>query len=190
VTTVSLPRREQTAYGVLGAISFCHLLNDLTQSLLPAMYPLLKTGFNLSFAQVGLITFTYQVVASILQPIVGFYTDRRPQPYSLSIGMAFTFVGLLMVAYVPTFPLLLFSAAVVGTGSAIFHPESSRVARMAPGPKPGFAQAIFADDSVQRKPLLRPITTAEYPTPARRPRGCSSWRREPGRRCTPIAARS
>jgi FSR family fosmidomycin resistance protein-like MFS transporter len=141
--SVSLTRHERTAYGVLGAISFCHLLNDLNQSLLPAIYPLLKSGFNLTFAQVGLITFTYQVVASVLQPVVGFYTDRKPQPYSLSIGMAFTFVGLLTVAYAPTFSLLLTGAATVGMGSAIFHPESSRVARMASGGQHGFAQSFF-----------------------------------------------
>lgn len=143
LTTASTAREELTAYRVLGAISFCHLLNDLNQSLLPAIYPLLKSGFSLSFAQIGLITFTYQVVASILQPVVGLYTDRRPQPYSLSIGMAFTFAGLLMIAFVPTFPLLLLGAATVGMGSAIFHPESSRVARMASGGRHGFAQSFF-----------------------------------------------
>ncbi len=134
---------ERTSYRVLGAISFCHLLNDLNQSLLPAIYPLLKTGFNLSFAQIGLITFTYQVVASIFQPVVGFYTDRRPHPYSLPIGMGFTFAGLLMIAYAPTFPLLLLAAATVGMGSAIFHPESSRVARLASGGQHGLAQSLF-----------------------------------------------
>ena len=137
------PRGERTAYGVLGAISFCHLLNDLNQSLLPAIYPLLKSSFTLTFAQVGLITLTFQVVASILQPVIGFYTDKRPQPYSLPVGMAFTFAGLLMVAYAPTFPLLLCAAATVGMGSAIFHPESSRVARMASGGQHGFAQSFF-----------------------------------------------
>jgi len=143
VSTASVAPRERTSYGVLGAISFCHLLNDLTQSLLPAMYPLLKSAFSLSFAQIGLVTLTYQLVASILQPVVGLYTDRRPQPYSLSIGMAFTFAGMLMLAYVPTFPLLLFASAIVGMGSAIFHPESSRVARMASGGRHGFAQSFF-----------------------------------------------
>lgn len=141
--TVSPARGERTAYGVLGSISVCHLLNDLNQSLLPSIYPLLKSGFNLTFTQVGLITLTYQVVASILQPVIGFYTDRRPLAYSLSAGMAFTFVGMLMVAWVPTFPLLLLAAAVVGLGSAIFHPESSRVARMASGGQHGFAQSFF-----------------------------------------------
>src|SRR3954465_10034698 len=143
VTSATGAQSNRTSYGVLGAISFCHLLNDLTQSLLPAIYPLLKSGFNLTFAQVGLITFTYQVVASILQPGVGFVTDRRPQPYSLSAGMGLTFIGLLMVAFVPSFPMLLLAAATVGMGSAIFHPESSRVARMASGGQHGFAQSFF-----------------------------------------------
>jgi MFS transporter, FSR family, fosmidomycin resistance protein len=143
VSTTSLASEERTAYRVLGAISFCHLLNDLNQSLLPAIYPLLKESFSLSFAQIGLITFTFQGVASILQPVVGLFTDRRPQPYSLAAGMALTFVGLLMLAYAPTFPLLLLAAATVGMGSAIFHPESSRVARMASGGQHGFAQSFF-----------------------------------------------
>jgi MFS transporter, FSR family, fosmidomycin resistance protein len=143
VSTVSIPRPDRTAYGVLGAISFCHLLNDLNQSLLPAIYPLLKTGFALSFAQVGLITLIFQGTASILQPVIGFYTDKRPQPYSLSVGMAITFAGLVMLAYAPTFPLLLCAAATVGIGSAIFHPESARVARMASGGQHGLAQSLF-----------------------------------------------
>jgi MFS transporter, FSR family, fosmidomycin resistance protein len=143
VSTVSIPRPDRTAYGVLGAISFCHLLNDLNQSLLPAIYPLLKAGFALSFAQVGLITLIFQGTASILQPVIGFYTDKRPQPYSLSVGMAFTFAGLVMLAYAPTFPLLLCAAATVGIGSAIFHPESARVARMASGGQHGLAQSLF-----------------------------------------------
>ncbi len=143
MTTVPLARPDRTAYGVLGAISFCHLLNDLNQSLLPAIYPLLKTGFALSFAQVGLITLVFQGTASLFQPVIGFFTDKRPQPYSLPIGMAFSFAGLVMLAYAPTFPLLLASAATVGIGSAIFHPESARVARMASGGQHGLAQSIF-----------------------------------------------
>ena len=138
-----LVRQERTSYGVLCAISFCHLLNDLNQSLLPAIYPLLKTGFALSFTQVGLITLIFQGTASLLQPVIGSYTDKRPHPYSLSIGMAFTCAGLVMLAYAPTFPLLLASAATVGIGSAIFHPESARVARMASGGQHGLAQSIF-----------------------------------------------
>jgi len=143
VTTVPLARQERTAFGVLGAISFCHLVNDLNQSLLPAIYPLLKTSFALTFAQIGLITLVFQGTASILQPVIGFYTDKRPQPYSLSVGMAVSFTGLVMLAYAPTFSLLLCAAATVGMGSAIFHPESSRVARMASGGQHGLAQSIF-----------------------------------------------
>jgi len=133
----------QTAFVVLCAISFCHLLNDMMQSLLPAIYPMLKTSFALDFVQVGLISFTYQVTASLLQPLVGSYTDRRPKPYSLAVGMTFTLLGLLLLAGVNRFGLLLVAAATVGVGSSVFHPESSRVARMASGGRLGFAQAFF-----------------------------------------------
>src|SRR6185437_6105289 len=133
----------RTAFVVLCAISFCHLLNDMMQSLLPAIYPMLKTSFALSFMQVGLISFTYQVTASLLQPLVGSYTDRRPKPYSLAIGMMFTLLGLLLLAGVNRFGLLLVAAGTVGVGSSVFHPESSRVARMASGGRHGFAQAFF-----------------------------------------------
>ena len=124
---------RQTVFPILVAIGFCHFLNDMMQSLLPAMYPLLKTGFQLNFAQVGLITLTYQCTASLLQPLVGFTTDRHPQPYSLAAGMASTLVGLILFSRVPAFPLLLVSAALIGMGSAVFHPEASRVARLASG---------------------------------------------------------
>ena len=134
---------SRTAFVVLCAISFCHLLNDMMQSLLPAIYPMLKTSFALSFMQVGLISFTYQVTASLLQPLVGSYTDRRPKPYSLAIGMMFTLLGLLLLAGVNRFGLLLLAAGTVGVGSSVFHPESSRVARMASGGRHGFAQAFF-----------------------------------------------
>lgn len=130
-------------FSILWAITFCHLLNDMVQSLIPAIYPLLKTSFHLTFAQIGLITFTYQMTASLLQPLVGAYNDRRPQPYSLSIGMGFTLVGLIALSMAPTFPLLLLSAALVGVGSSVFHPESSRVARMASGGQHGLAQSLF-----------------------------------------------
>ena len=132
-----------TAFAVLCAISFCHLLNDMMQSLLPAIYPMLKTSFALNFVQVGLISFTYQVTASLLQPLVGSYTDRRPKPYSLAVGMTFTLLGLLLLAGVNRFGFLLLAAATVGVGSSVFHPESSRVARMASGGRLGFAQAFF-----------------------------------------------
>ncbi|SCC92417.1 fosmidomycin efflux system, member of the major facilitator superfamily [Thiomonas sp. X19] len=134
---------EGTRYSVLGAISFSHLLNDMMQSLMLAIYPLFKAGLHLNFAQVGLITLTYQITASILQPLVGLYTDRKPHPYSLSIGMGFTFVGLLLLSRADSFPHVLMAAACVGMGSSIFHPESSRVARMASGGQHGLAQSIF-----------------------------------------------
>ena len=133
----------QTRFKVLGAISFSHLLNDLIQSLIVAIYPLLKGEFHLNFAQIGSITLTYQVCASVLQPLVGVYTDKHPQPHSLSVGMGFTLIGLLTLAFAPDYASLLIAAALVGTGSAIFHPESSRIARLASGGRHGLAQSIF-----------------------------------------------
>jgi len=130
-------------FRVLAAVSFCHVLNDMMQSLLPSIYPILKSSFHLNFTQIGFITLTFQITASLLQPIIGHYTDRKPMPYSLPIGMVFTLVGLLLLAIAPTFPLLLLAAALIGMGSAVFHPESSRVARMASGGKHGFAQSFF-----------------------------------------------
>jgi FSR family fosmidomycin resistance protein-like MFS transporter len=134
---------ERTMFRVLAAVSFCHVLNDMIQSLLPSIYPILKTSFHLNFTQIGFITLTFQTTASLLQPVVGLYTDRKPLPYSLPIGMVFTLIGLLLLAIAPTFPLLLLAAALIGMGSAVFHPESSRVARMASGGKHGFAQSFF-----------------------------------------------
>src|SRR5271154_6103007 len=134
---------SKTLFRVLAAASFCHLLNDTMQSLLPSIYPILKSSFHLNFSQIGLLTLTFQMTASILQPFIGHYTDRKPMPYSLPIGMVFTLVGLLLLAIAPTFPLLLLAAALIGMGSAVFHPESSRVARMASGGKHGFAQSFF-----------------------------------------------
>src|SRR5690348_8060471 len=135
--------RERTSYAVLTMISFCHFLNDMIQSLLPAIYPILKGSFHLDFGQIGLITFTSQLTASVLQPVVGWFTDRRPQPFSLSIGMGFTLLGLVMLSTASSFLLILAAAAMVGVGSSVFHPESSRVARMASGGRHGFAQAFF-----------------------------------------------
>src|SRR6202162_911176 len=135
--------REKTVYSILGAISFCHFLNDMIQSLMPAIYPLLKSSFHLDFGQIGLITATNQVIASVLQPVVGLYTDKRPQPYSLPLGMGFTLIGLLLLSVAGSFPMILLAAGMVGIGSAVFHPESSRVARMASGGQHGFAQSIF-----------------------------------------------
>jgi FSR family fosmidomycin resistance protein-like MFS transporter len=145
-TAAAIPRAEEahrTAFRVLGAISFAHLLNDMMQSLILAIYPLLKDGFHLSFGQIGLITLTYQVAASLLQPVIGYLTDRKPKPYSLPIGMGFTLVGLLLLAYATSYPMLLVAAALVGTGSSVFHPESSRVARLASGGQHGLAQSLF-----------------------------------------------
>lgn len=132
-----------TAFKVLGAISVAHMMNDMIQSILLAIYPMLKESFDLSFAQIGLITLTYQLAASLLQPCVGLYTDKRPTTYSLPVGMGFTLVGLLLLAYAPSLPYLLVAAALVGTGSSVFHPESSRVARMASGGRHGLAQSLF-----------------------------------------------
>jgi FSR family fosmidomycin resistance protein-like MFS transporter len=134
---------EKTAFAVLGAISFCHLLNDMVQSLIPAIYPILKDGFHLDFGQIGLITLMFQVTASLLQPVVGFYTDKKAEPYSLAAGMGFTLIGLLLLSVAPNFGVLLWAAALVGMGSSIFHPESSRVARMASGGQHGLAQSVF-----------------------------------------------
>ncbi len=133
----------KAAFAVLGAISFCHLLNDMMQALLPAMYPMLKTGFGLDFGQIGLLTFTFQLTASLLQPLIGAYTDRRPKPFSLMTGMGFTLMGLLLLSTARSYHALLLSAALVGLGSAVFHPESSRVARMASGGQHGLAQSLF-----------------------------------------------
>ncbi|MBO9663559.1 MFS transporter [Dokdonella sp.] len=133
----------RTAFPILLMLSTCHLLNDMIQSLLPAIYPLLKESFRLDFGQIGLITLTFQITASLLQPFVGVYTDRRPLPYSLPIGMGFTLCGLLLLSQATTFPMLLLAAALVGSGSSVFHPESSRVARMASGGQHGLAQSLF-----------------------------------------------
>ena len=128
---------------ILFAISFSHLLNDTIQSLIPAIYPLLKTSFHLSFVQVGLITLAFQMTASILQPFVGLYSDRRPQPYSLAFGMGLTLGGLVLLSHATHYAMVLAAAALVGMGSSIFHPESSRVAHLASGGRHGFAQSIF-----------------------------------------------
>ncbi len=143
ITATDIKPAQTTAIAVLGAISFCHLLNDMMQSLLPALYPILKTSLGLGFGEIGLITFTYQLTASVLQPVVGLAADKRPQPYSLVAGMAFTLVGLLLLSRSTSFYMLLAAAALIGMGSSIFHPEASRVARMASGGRHGFAQSFF-----------------------------------------------
>ena len=134
---------QAAAIPVLISLSFCHLLNDLIQSLIPALYPLFKQEFNLDFAQIGIITLAFQLTASLLQPTIGYYTDKRPQPFSLALGMCSTLIGLLLLSVAHNYQAILFAAALVGTGSAIFHPEASRVARMASGGRYGTAQAFF-----------------------------------------------
>jgi FSR family fosmidomycin resistance protein-like MFS transporter len=135
--------RERATFAVLGAISFCHLLNDMMQSLLPAIYPILKGGFDLSFGEIGLLTLTYQFTASMLQPIVGLFTDKRPQAYSLPFSMGATLVGLVVVAMASSYLGLILGAGLLGIGSSIFHPESSRIARLASGGQHGLAQSLF-----------------------------------------------
>lgn len=132
-----------TVFTVIAAISFSHFLNDLMQSLLPALYPMLKDTYGLSFTQVGLLTLTFQFTASLLQPVVGIVADKRPLPFSMAVGMGSTLCGLVLLAFAHEFWLLVLAAALVGLGSAIFHPEASRVARMAAGMRPGFAQSVF-----------------------------------------------
>ncbi len=141
--TTSVPAAGRTAFNVLAAISFCHLLNDVLQSVIPAIYPILKTSYNLDFRQIGLITLTSQLTASLLQPVIGLYTDHRPTPYSLPIGMVFSMAGLVLLAVAPAFPAILVAVALGGIGSAVFHPESSRIARMASGGRHGLAQSLF-----------------------------------------------
>ena len=134
---------QAAAIPILISLSFCHLLNDLIQSLIPALYPLFKEEYGLDFAQIGIITLAFQMTASLLQPTVGFYTDKKPQPFSLAFGMCSTLIGLLLLSVAHNYLAILFAASLVGTGSAIFHPEASRVARMASGGRYGSAQAFF-----------------------------------------------
>jgi MFS transporter, FSR family, fosmidomycin resistance protein len=136
-------RVAATSVGILAALSFCHLLNDLMQALLPSIYPMLKSSLNLDFGQIGLITLASQLTASLLQPVIGLYTDRRPQPYSLAVGMGFSLCGMLMLSAAGSFQTVLVAAALIGLGSSVFHPESSRIARLASGGRHGFAQSLF-----------------------------------------------
>jgi FSR family fosmidomycin resistance protein-like MFS transporter len=133
----------EATFSIVLALSFAHLLNDMMQSLLPAIYPIIKDAYGLDFGQIGLITLAFQLTASLLQPVVGMFTDRRPQPFSLVAGMGCTLVGLIVLAHAGSFPVLLIGAALIGTGSSIFHPESTRMARMASGGRHGFAQSLF-----------------------------------------------
>jgi MFS transporter, FSR family, fosmidomycin resistance protein len=144
VQTDALPARAQaSAFSIVVALSFAHFLNDMMQSLLPAIYPLIKSVYGLDFGQIGLITLAFQLTASLLQPVVGIITDRRPQPFSLVVGMGSTLVGLVTLAHAGSYPTLLLGAVLIGTGSSIFHPESTRMARLASGGRHGFAQSMF-----------------------------------------------
>ncbi len=134
---------QTTIYSILFTISFTHLLNDMMQSVIPAIYPMIKENFKLSFTEIGLITFTFQLTASLLQPFVGHFTDKTPRPYSLAIGMGFTLTGLIALSIAPSFAFILISVSLIGMGSSVFHPESSRVAHLASGGKRGLAQSIF-----------------------------------------------
>lgn len=156
---------QQTVFSILFTISFTHFLNDMLQAVVPAVYPIIKEKFHLSFTDIGLITLTYQLTASILQPFIGFYTDKKPRPYSLAIGMTFTLVGLLAVSVASSFINILLAVSLIGIGSSIFHPESSRVAHLASGGKKGLAQSIFqlggnAGSAVG--PLLAAIIVVPY----------------------------
>lgn len=134
---------EKTVFPVLFALSFSHMMNDTLQSLIPSIYPLVKETFKLSFAQVGLITLTFQLTASLLQPLVGLYTDKYPKPYSLAIGMGFTLIGLVVLSMAPNFGTILLAVGLIGMGSSVFHPEASRIAHMASGGRHGMAQSLF-----------------------------------------------
>ena len=155
----------QTTLWVILAVSFCHMLNDMMQSLLPAIYPTLKQSFHLSFAQIGLLTLAFQLTASLLQPVVGMVADKRPMPFSLPGGAVFTLTGLLLLGLAQNYAMTVVAACVVGMGSSVFHPECSRVARMAAGPRPGFAQATFqvgGNIGSALGPLLAAMVVATY----------------------------
>lgn len=163
--TESKQLAQQTVFSILFTISFTHFINDMLQAVIPAVYPILKTKFSLSFTEVGLITLTYQLTASILQPFIGFYTDKKPRPYSLAIGMGFTLVGLAAVAVASSFINILLAVSLIGIGSSIFHPESSRVAHLASGGKRGLAQSIFqlgGNAGSAIGPLLAAIIVVPY----------------------------
>lgn len=156
---------EGTAYAVLFAISLGHMLNDMIQSVIPSIYPMIKQQYGFTFVQIGIITFVFQMMSSLLQPVVGWYSDRRPRPYSLAVGMCFTLAGLCLLAYADSFALILVAVSVVGWGSSIFHPESSRVAQMASGGRKSLAQSIFqvgGNGGSAIGPLLAAIIVLPY----------------------------
>lgn len=159
------PQKARTSFRILGAISLSHLLNDMIQSLILAIYPLLQSEFSLSFVQIGMITLTFQLASSLLQPVVGYITDKHPMPWSLPVGMCFTLCGLVLLALAGSFGTVLLAAALVGTGSSVFHPESSRVARMASGGRHGLAQSLFqvgGNFGSSLGPLLAAVIIAPY----------------------------
>ncbi len=161
--TVSI--QQVTAYSILFSISISHFLNDMLQSLIPAIYPILKSDFSLSFAQIGLIQLVFQLSASIFQPVVGYVTDKRPQPFSLAAGMSITLIGLISIAFANSYPAILVSVALIGTGSSVFHPESSKIAFMASGGKRGLAQSIFqvgGNAGTALGPLLAALVIVKY----------------------------
>ncbi len=156
---------QKTVYSILFAISLSHLLNDMLQSLIPSIYPLVRQSFHLDFSQIGMITLTYQLTASIFQPFVGYFTDKTPRPYSLPIAMTFTLCGLILLSRASNYPMLLFAVAFVGIGSSIFHPESSRIGYMASGGKRGLAQSIFqlgGNSGSALGPLLAAVIIIPY----------------------------
>lgn len=158
-------KASQTVYPVLFALSFSHMMNDVIQSLIPAIYPIVKDSFQLSFSQIGIITLVFQLSSSLLQPLVGVFTDRRPYPYALPVGMGFSLCGLVLLAYAPTYGVLLVAVALVGTGSSVFHPEASRMAYVASGGRRGFAQSLFqvgGNFGTSIGPLLAAMLIAPY----------------------------
>lgn len=159
------PQKARTSFGILGAISLSHLLNDMIQSLILAIYPLLQAEFSLTFVQIGMITLTFQLTSSLFQPVIGYITDKRSMPWSLPVGMCFTLCGLILLALAGSFGMVLLAAALVGTGSSVFHPESSRVARMASGGRHGLAQSLFqvgGNFGSSLGPLLAAVIIAPY----------------------------
>ena len=159
------PQKARTSFGILGAISLSHLLNDMIQSLILAIYPLLQAEFSLTFVQIGMITLTFQLTSSLFQPVIGYITDKRSMPWSLPVGMCFTLCGLILLALAGSFSMVLLAAALVGTGSSVFHPESSRVARMASGGRHGLAQSLFqvgGNFGSSLGPLLAAVIIAPY----------------------------
>lgn len=161
--------QQKTIYTILFTISFAHLLNDMMQSVIPAVYPIIKENFNFSFTQIGIITLTFQFASSVLQPFIGFYTDKHPKPFSLSIGMSFTLVGLIVLSMAADFYTFLIAVTLVGIGSSVFHPESSKVAQLASGGRKGLAQSIFqvgGNFGSAMGPLLAALIVLPFGQPA------------------------